>query len=266
MIGIAQLERWLSMRWLHRRATQLLELARNPLLTVYPQPLDIEAEPSPWVTVITPHADDETFGAGGTIARHVDAGHYVTVILFSDNTDSIPDDIADWEDRKLLRSAEFNAAMDVLGVKGRQEMMISVKRMRSDTAMPPLGKLMIGNPHHVLYLPSLFDNHEEHRVINLWVAEELSRRPHVSCIVRAYEVWSPAPANRVADITPVLERKKAAMACYTSQLQMIDYEHHILGLNAWRAMTEPVPVRYAEAFFEAPLSVYLDLVQTYLHT
>jgi LmbE family N-acetylglucosaminyl deacetylase len=106
----------------------------------------------------------------------------------------------------------------------------------------------------------------EHRIVNLWAAEELSRLPHVSCIVRAYEVWSPLAANTVSDISDFIARKQDAMTWYTSQLHMIDYTHHILGLNAYRAMTEPASVRYAEAFLEAPSETYIGLVKHFLHT
>ena len=33
------------------------------------------------VLVLAPHADDETLGAGGTIAKHVDEGDDVSVVI-----------------------------------------------------------------------------------------------------------------------------------------------------------------------------------------
>jgi hypothetical protein len=38
----------------------------------------------------------------------------------------------------------------------------------------------------------------------------------------------------VEDITPVLERKLAAVRCYGSQLQQLPYDEGIAGLNAYR--------------------------------
>lgn len=266
MTVIARLLRLLSLRRLNIRARQVFDLGADPLITVYPRPLVIEPPGGCRVVVLAPHADDETFGAGGTIVRHVDAGDHVAVILFSNNVASIPGpELTDGE-KCALRAEEFHRAMDVLGVQERHAFDLDAVAFRKRDGCPRMRETLIGNPPRVLYLPSLFDNHEDHRVINLWAAEELSRRPHVSCLVRSYEVWSPLPANTVSDISTQTERKKRAIACYQTQLAMVDYTHHILGLNAYRAMTEPVGTRYAEAFFEAPSDRYIELVDQYLNT
>ena len=266
MIGIAQLERWLSLRRLRQRAGHMIDLARNPRLTIYPQRMQFAFPKGTSVIVCTPHADDETFGAGGAIIRHIASGHRVSVVLFSDNARSIASADLSRQEKVEIRSKEFHRAMDILGVEERTELFLPASAFKQTTGCEALRDILIGNPAQVLYLPSLFDNHEEHRVVNLWVAEELSSLPHVSCIVRAYEVWSPVTANMITDITQVLTQKRNAIACYTSQLQMIDYEHHMLGLNAYRAMAEPEQVRYAEAFFEAPSDVYVTLAKQYLNT
>jgi LmbE family N-acetylglucosaminyl deacetylase len=259
MIGVEHLIRALSFRRLNRRARLCADLATNPLVTVYPRPMVIGPDCRQSVMILAPHADDETFGMGGTIARHIAAGDEVSVVVFSDNVASVTEKNMETDAIQELRASEFHAAMAVLGVRDTHMLHLPAAAFRAHRDCPPLRALLIGKRPGVLYFPSLFDNHEEHRVVNRWVAEELSRLPVVSCLVRAYEVWSPLAANTVSDITEVVSYKQEAMKRYTSQLRMIDYMHHILGLNAYRAITAP-PARYAEAFLEMPSEKYIALV------
>jgi LmbE family N-acetylglucosaminyl deacetylase len=117
----------------------------------------------------------------------------------------------------------------------------------------------------VLYLPSLFDNHQDHRILNIWLRRALRDHPGYRPLIRGFEVWSPLPATAVTDITQHIESKRAAMRCYASQQEAMDYRHHIEGLNAYRAITfGEKKIRYAEAFLELPADAYLDLVESSL--
>ncbi|HVA44313.1 MAG TPA: PIG-L family deacetylase, partial [Acidimicrobiales bacterium] len=44
-----------------------------------PRPMDLP--PGRRVMVVAPHPDDELVGAGGTIAKHVAAGHLVHIVM-----------------------------------------------------------------------------------------------------------------------------------------------------------------------------------------
>ena len=50
------------------------------------------------------------------------------------------------------------------------------------------------------------------------------------------------------DITPVLECKHKAMACFVSQLAMQAYDRHVNALNVFRTYTLPASVLAAEGF------------------
>jgi LmbE family N-acetylglucosaminyl deacetylase len=260
MIGIGALLRTLSLRRLRLRAEQLAALAADPLSTVYPEPFTPAGGER--ILVLAPHADDETFGAGGAIAAHVSAGDEVRVLLFSDNTDSVHPDITP-DEARALRADEFHRALDALGARVEGECRIppgAFSRV-SDTAA--LRSALIGFQPHVLYLPSLFDNHTHHRVVVQWAAQELSACTRTTMRVRGYEVWTPLPATTVIDISAHIETKRNAIRCYLSQMYAIDYEHHILGLNAYRAMTLS-GARHAEAFHETPASRFITLVRQHL--
>ncbi|MBE0645170.1 MAG: PIG-L family deacetylase [Bacteroidetes bacterium] len=264
MIGIRQLLDFLSMRKLHLRASQIAALATNPHVTVYPREISFEGPPRR-IAVLTPHADDETFGAGGTLLQHLAHGDDVHMYLFSDNVTSI--DSSDWsdEEKRMKREAEFAAAMNTLGITqwkalrmGNTDFTRHVYRERAFSAL-------IENEPDVLYLPSLFDNHHDHRILNVWLLRTLRDHHVFRPLIRGFEVWSPLPATAVTDITGHIDRKREAMRCYMSQQDAIDYTHHIEGLNAYRAMTfGGRRARFAEAFLELPADAYLELGNSYL--
>ena len=61
--------------------------------------------------VVTPHPDDETFGAGGLIASWLRSGRKVTVISVTDGEASHER----WNGLRLIRQSELKTALDVLG-------------------------------------------------------------------------------------------------------------------------------------------------------
>jgi LmbE family N-acetylglucosaminyl deacetylase len=64
-----------------------------------------------------------------------------------------------------------------------------------------------------------------------------------------YEVGVPLQPNQLLDITNFWPRKKAAMACFNSQLAIQRYDKHINGLNIYRSYTLPPNVQAAEAYY-----------------
>lgn len=264
MTGIRQLLEYLSLRRLRLRAAQIAALATDPQVTVYPRVMPF-AGTTQRVLVLTPHADDETFGAGGALRQHVLRGDHVHVALFSDNVASIADTGRSAEEKKELRENEFRAAMRALGVTSQQSAGIGNSAFTEDVYPASLFARLIEKEADVLYLPSLFDNHRDHRVLNIWLRRALREHPGFRPLIRGFEVWSPLPATAVTDITRHIETKRAAMRCYASQQEAIDYMHHVEGLNAYRAITfGEKKIRYAEAFLELPADAYLAHVESSL--
>jgi hypothetical protein len=69
-------------------------------------------------------------------------------------------------------------------------------------------------------------------------------------------------ANVVVDISDVADEKAAAVRMWTSQMQHRNFDHYILGLNAFNIRLLPT-ARYVEAFFVVPIRDYCELCQTY---
>jgi LmbE family N-acetylglucosaminyl deacetylase len=259
---IGDIMKALALRRLALRARQIVTLAQDTRATVYPVQRRPGADGPERVVVVTPHADDETFGAGGAIALHVDAGDEVSVLLCSDNIASVTSGM-DAESAKQMRNSEYLMAMQALGVRDVHALALddaafALQRQQAVEAF------VIGKNPTLLYLPSLLDNHTHHRAVNAWMAPALDALAGTKLRVRGYEVWSPCSATVVIDISTVLDRKRTAIDAYASQCAVLPYRAAIEGLNAYRALTLEGTATHAEAFHELPAAQYLELIRQLL--
>ena len=81
--------------------------------------------------------------------------------------------------------------------------------------------------------------------------------PHFSCW--GYEIWPPVYANRIIDISDVMEIKTKAIHVFQSQLNYMDYARGITSLNSYRSFFHNRAKGYAEAFFSCQPEDYLAL-------
>ena len=99
----------------------------------------------------------------------------------------------------------------------------------------------------LVYAPSIFEIHPDHRALGM-TAIEAVRRSNKARQIALYEVGAPLRPNVLLDITDLIERKQAAMACFASQLDVQEYDQHISALNRYRTYTLPRSVKAAEAY------------------
>ncbi len=189
--------------------------------------------------VVAPHADDESLGCGGAIARLVDLGLAVSVAFVSDGSKSHPGSPSYPSERlRELREAEALAALKALGLDPA-EARVTFFRL-PDTAVPAEGTEGFAEavarastfchecrPQTIL-LPWRRDPHCDHRAsrsIFLAAAADLRPLPRVlEYPLWAYEAADPADLPRLGevaalrlDVAEVLPRKRAAIAAHRSQ-------------------------------------------------
>jgi LmbE family N-acetylglucosaminyl deacetylase len=220
------------------------------------------------ILVVSPHPDDETFGCAGLMAKGLAGGARVAVVIIS-----VPESLrhitsAGSVVSGRVRRAEFEAAMDCLGVKERCVLFESDSvHMRLD-AMPQVelvrliereGPLSLERVQpDVLALPAISYN-QDHEAV--WRAAIAACRPHLRgdksfCpMVLAYDQpqlgwgrrhFSP---NVYVDISDFLDLKLAAYRCYKSQVRA--EPHHASVENVERLARlrgSEVAVKAAEAF------------------
>ena len=228
------------------------------ITTLYPKLLtDIK-----WnrILVLTPHADDETFGAGGFIYAAVAKNKKVKVVLYSDNSESIIG--SDVVKTIELRIAEFDKAMLTLGVIEKEELKISpISFLVSNELIEKTRNIITDFSPDLILLPSFIENHEEHKILNRVLANSLDSNRQTDIML--FEVWTPFSPNMVIKISSEMNKKIEAIRCYQSQLDNIDYEKSIEGLNRYRSIYHFQGKEFCEAFMLLDSTQYVNLVNKF---
>jgi LmbE family N-acetylglucosaminyl deacetylase len=218
------------------------------------------------ILVVAPHADDETLGVGGTIARRVAEGHDVHVAVVTGHGDD-PHPL--WPRSLWDRiRGEARAAMDVLGVGANALHFEEIPAaMVADQPVHvvnrTIGAVVEKIEPDVLYVPFLYDLHKDHREVfhALSVAwRSSSKVGRKIAAVYCYEVQSEthwnAPyleagfvPNTWVDIGAHVETKLRALACYASQIRPAPDARSLDAVRAlavWRGSQQGMAA--AEAF------------------
>ena len=239
----------------------LLQRDREPIL---------RSAPTGRIVVLAPHMDDEVFGCGGTIAQMVARRATVTVVFMTDGRKGYAaatmqgraaEEIAAWEAAlSETRKEESRRAAKILGYQD----VLYLELPDGALACTPGAVGRLASALRVLqpdavFLPFLTDIHHDHWLTNVIFAEAATAaalRSEVMCW--GYEVWTPAPANTVVDVTDVFELKARAMDEFASQ-QEYDYRRAMVALNTYRSMFAAHGTGYAEGFYAIELGLYLGL-------
>lgn len=216
------------------------------------------------ILVVAPHADDETLGVGGTIARHANEGHDVIVAVMTGHGDGVHP-LWPREGWDIVR-AEAREAHALLGV--RETIFEEIPAaMVADQPAWQLNKITDRIIEQVapdiLYVPFLFDLHKDHR--ELAHSFSVAWRPHKKSgrairEIYAYETVSETHwacpqlepgfiPNRWIDISRYLSRKLEAIACFKSQMRPFPDARSVEAIDAlakWRGTQ--MSMRAAEAF------------------
>ena len=196
--------------------------------------------PAQAVLVLAPHPDDEVFGCGGAIARHISSGHPVHVVVLTDG--------ALYGDA-TVRQLECKAAADVLGYGAPEFWNYPDRGLRyNDALVQRLADKIAQTGADLVYAPSPWEIHPDHRQTQM-MAVEAVRRSAAHVRLAFYEIGAPLRPNLLLDITALLATKEAAMRCFASQLLQQDYVAHIQALNRYRSYTLGPTVLAAEAFW-----------------
>lgn len=195
--------------------------------------------------IFAPHPDDEVFGCGGITALAATAGALVHVVIVTDGGRG--GDAA-------VREQESAAAAAVLA-GAHSAPTLEFWRER-DRELRPTERLVLQmrasmaqrRPDWVL-VPSPYELHPDHRAVCVAACQafQQSYAPGDLARLAFYEISQPLFPNRLVDISAVLTLKRAAMACFRSQLAQQRYDEHVLAMNRYRSYTLPRDVSHAEA-------------------
>ncbi|TDS65011.1 PIG-L deacetylase family protein [Myroides indicus] len=213
------------------------------------------------IIVVAPHADDEIIGCGATIAKHIQQGDEVMVVIATNASIGAPELFSDIDVENTR--GEAIQAHKSLGI---------TKTLFLEFPAPALNafpeykiSLELSNifqsfcPTH-LYLPHPGDIHQDHKAI--YRAALVAARPqgnHKINNIYCYETlseteWTPMQErpfipNHFVDVTNVFYKKEEAMNCFKSQIKAFP---HSRSLEAFEALAKfrgaTIGVDRAEAF------------------
>ncbi len=198
------------------------------------------------VIVFAPHPDDEVFGCGGAILRHVAAGIPVHVVIVSDGSFGAEGDKKSTVIAK--REAESLKAATILGYGEPEFWRLPDRTIAYGEALiQRIMETIELSTADLIYTPSLLEMHPDHRALAMCVIEAVRRAPSKPQLA-LYEVGVPLHPNLLLDISDLTEQKKRAMECFVSQNQQQRYDLDIAALNRYRTYTLPAEVTAAEAY------------------
>ncbi|MBC2879321.1 MULTISPECIES: PIG-L deacetylase family protein [Streptomyces] len=190
--------------------------------------------PGDRVLIVPPHPDDETLGAGGTIARLTSQGIEVHVLAVTCYPLPRWGQAASTEQRRQ----EFEAACDVLGVAGRAIAWADDERARHlEAHLSDLVRLIEGGSDlsldalrpTALFMPAAGAVHQEHQLVHracYAAARPSGTARHSPDIVLGFAgpedyAWAHSPEQHpvVVDITESAAVKEKALECYRREMR-----------------------------------------------
>ncbi|MFA6988913.1 MAG: PIG-L family deacetylase [Candidatus Gastranaerophilaceae bacterium] len=203
--------------------------------------------------LLSPHADDETFGCGGLLCKYPDNFH---VICMTDGrhgtTDISPNHTAIIEKRKK----EFENALSIAGISSYEYLEIEDRELLGNFKT---FKTLDISEYNYIFIPHFFDNHKDHKAVTFLLQNLLKRNKYKNNLkIIFYEIWSPLPIfNYYTNIDTFYEKKEKMIQCYKSQLINLDFAGGILGLNKYRGIC--VNTSHAEVFYTLTPSLFLKI-------
>ncbi len=214
------------------------------------------------ILVVAPHCDDEILGCGGTMAKHIAAGHNVFVAIVTNGHLGAPE-LFTKEGTDRVR-AEALESHKLLGVKNT--FFLDFPAIRLDTIPAYQLSLKIANVIKVnaidtMYIPHRGDIHKDHRIV--FEAALVAGRPINNCTIRsilAYETLSEtewaAPFGDdtfiptiFENIEPYIQRKLDAFKCFSTQIKEFPHSRSIRIIEALSNLRgATVGTKNAEAF------------------
>jgi LmbE family N-acetylglucosaminyl deacetylase len=194
------------------------------------------------ILVVSPHPDDETLGAGGTIAKLSEQDHEIAVLVVSGHLPPL-------YSREVYETTvqEARRAFAVLGVKSDRFLEIPATMVAQQPVSVVNGKVseFVRDVQPHIVLCPFPDRHVDHRAVfeSVMVATRPVGAGRGIEIVAAYETLSEthwnAPhieanfvPNWVVDITEYMNRKLEAVGCYASQIPASPGARSIDAVNA----------------------------------
>lgn len=212
------------------------------------------------ILAVSPHPDDETIAAGGTLLRARANGADVHIVFLTSGERARADDA---RHGAAEREAEAARVASAIGATAEYWRLPTHHIPIDDATAARLRAVIDAYDPDLILLPFFTDSHEDHRAAALLGAHAL-RTPRCRAAVWAYAVYATIPANVVVDITDIAGAKAALIRRWESECAHRDWAHYAAGRDAVHARWIPgAAPRYGEAFFVVPAAEYAAIGATF---
>ena len=211
----------------------------------------------PWL-IFAPHADDETFGMGGTLLKAREQGIETHLVVLTDGSKG-----GDSHDLVNVRLREVKRAAELIGFKSIEcwsepDRFLDISPRLIEKACSKIRQLV----PQTVFFPGPLEIHPDHRAAAtlIWSALQKVKTENVHAIPISYEIGVQNPINLLIDTTDQCVGKQEIMDIYRSQNKENNYPELVLSLDKGRTFSLPPEVKSAEGFFVYKTS---DLERTF---
>lgn len=210
------------------------------------------------ILVISPHPDDETLGAGGTIVRAKKEKNEIYWLNITGITEQNGFDVSLVEEK----GKQINAVRDFFEFDDMRDLRLPTTKLDMIPCGEGIGYIsdyMNYVKPQIVLIPHFDDAHSDHRCVFEWVhaCTKVFRYPFVKYVL-TMEILSetnfglpttPFSPNVYVDISEYLEKKKKAMQLYKNEMGKHPFPRSIESIEALAYIrgTE-AGVKYAEGF------------------
>lgn len=204
------------------------------------------------------HPDDIEIGCGGTVAKYIAAGAYITFVCYTSGEAghaSMPKaELSAIREAEALRAAGCLGVSDVRFLRFQDGLMAATYEMK----IRVIGLLRELRPDAV-FTHATCDGFPDHKIFSELTRQALTAaagpwyqesegKPHQVSEVYGYEVWHPlSQFQLVVDVSEFFPRKLQALKQYESQVEYVAYDKAAAGLAQYRAVMA-FQAGYAEVF------------------
>ena len=201
----------------------------------------------PWL-VFAPHADDETFGMGGSLLKAKKYGIETHLVVLTDGAYG-----GNREDLVKIRKEEVNQAAQLLGIKSLHCWSEPDRGLvHNETLTEKVVDTINTLAPAVVFFPGPFEIHPDHRATAflVWSAIQQLQKKDRAPEPIAYEIGVQNPVNLLIDVSEQYAEKKEVMSIYASQNSENNYQELVLALDKGRTFSLPNHVEFAEGLFQ----------------
>jgi len=200
----------------------------------------------PWL-VFAPHADDETFGMGGSLLKAKKYGVETHLVVLTDGAFG-----GEREDLVKVREEEVNRAAQFLGIKSLHCWSEPDRALEhKESLVVKITDTIRSLAPATVFFPGPFEIHPDHRAtaVLVWAALQRLLGNEIAPEAIAYEIGVQNPVNLLIDVSEQYAEKKEVMSIYASQNSENNYQELVLALDKGRTFSLAAHVEFAEGFF-----------------